>query len=111
MVSNEIKSIQDDLQVEINTMRDAYTHEFVHYTDTQLRQRQSNNTKIPPKNPVRQLNIVPPDIMDIDTVTQLTTAMSILKTALLATTSKTRTKKVHFNAIVDVKEIEYIPKT
>ena len=44
--------------------------------------------------------------MDIDTVTQLTTATSILKTALLATRSKIRSKTVHFNAIVDVKEIE-----
>ena len=38
MVSNEIKSIQDDLQVEINTMRDAYTHEFAQLTATQLQQ-------------------------------------------------------------------------
>ena len=44
--------------------------------------------------------------MDIDTVTKLTTATSILKTALSATVSKTRSKMVQFNAIADVKIIE-----
>ena len=44
--------------------------------------------------------------MDIDTVTQSTTATSILKTALSEMAPRTRSKTVQFNVIVDVKEIE-----
>ena len=71
--------------------------------ESNLQQQKSNKSKTPPKNNVRQPNIVPPDIMDIDTVT------SIFKTALLSTASKTKSKTVHFNEIADVKIIECRP--
>ena len=51
-----------------------------------LQQRKLNKSKTPPKNNVRQLDIVPPDIMDIDTVT------SILKTASSTVALKTKYK-------------------
>ena len=75
--------------------------------ENNLQQQKSNKSKTPPKNNVRQPDIVPPDIMDIDTVTQLITATGILKIAPSATTLKTRLKTVHFNAIADVKIIKY----
>ena len=74
--------------------------------EDKLQQQQSHKSKPTPKDAVRQSDIVPPDIKDIDIVTQLTTATSILKTALLATASKTGSKTIHFNATVDFKEIE-----
>ena len=74
--------------------------------ENKLQQQKSNKSKTPPKNNVRQPNIVPPDIMDINTVTNLTTATSLLKTALSATTSKTRSKTLQFNVIADVKTVE-----
>ena len=37
MVAKEIKSVQNNLQAEINTMRDAYTREFAQLPATQLR--------------------------------------------------------------------------
>ena len=82
--------------------------------ESNLQRQKSNKTKTPPKNNGRQPDIVPPDIMDtdimdIDTVTQLTTATGILKTALSATASKTKSKTVHFNEIADVKIIECRP--
>ena len=36
MVAKEIKSAQDNLRAEIDTMRDAYTREFAQLTATQL---------------------------------------------------------------------------
>ena len=74
--------------------------------EDKLRQEQSHKLKPSPKNDDQQPNIIPPDIMNIDTVTQLITTTCILKTVLLATAPKTRSKMVHFNTIVDVKEIE-----
>ena len=70
-------------------------------TENKLQRQQIHQSKSPPKNNVRQPNILPPDIMDIDAVT------SILKTALSATASKTSSKTVYSNAITDVKTIEY----
>ena len=77
--------------------------------ESNLQQRKSKKSKTPPENNVRQPNIVPPDIMEIDTVTQSTTATGILKTASPATASKTKSKTVHFNEIADVKIIECRP--
>ena len=71
--------------------------------ESNLQQRNLNKSKTPPGNNVRHPNIVPLDIMDIDTVT------SILKTALSATASKTKSKTVHFNEITDVEIIECRP--
>ena len=78
-------------------------------TESNLQRRESNKFQTPPGINVRQPDIVPPDIMDIDTVTQLTTATGILKTASSATASKTKSKTVHFNEIADVKIIECRP--
>ena len=77
--------------------------------ESNLQRQKSNKSQTPPGNNVRQPDIVPPDIMDIDTVTQSTTATGILKTALSATASKTKSKTVHFNEIADVKIIECRP--
>ena len=71
-------------------------------TESNLQQQESNKSRIPPGTNVRQPDIVPPDIMDIDTVTQSTTASS-------STTSKTKSKTVHFNEIADVKIIKCRP--
>ena len=70
--------------------------------ESNLQQQKSNKSKTPPGNNVRQPDIVPPDIMDIDTITQLTTALS-------STASKTKSKTVHFNEIADVKIIKCRP--
>ena len=82
------------------------TQKAIKSVEDKLRRRQSNKSKTPPKNTVRQPNIVPLDIMDINTVTQSTTLTSILKKASSTTASKTRSKTVQFSAIVDVQEIE-----
>ena len=71
--------------------------------ESNLQRRKLNKSKTPPENNVRQPDIVPPDIMDIDTVT------SNLKTGSSSTASKTKSKTVHFNEIADVKIIECRP--
>ena len=96
----------DNLQAEIKL---AYGDLAKHIDATQrtmqvmadkLGMQRSHKSKPTPKNAVRQPNIVPQDITDIDTVTQLTTVTSILKIASSATALKIRQKTVHFNAIV-----------
>ena len=96
----------------VNILSDAITRqsqdicevqETLESMESNLQQRKSNKLRTPPKNNVRHPNIVPPDIMDIDTVT------SILKTALSSTASKTKSKMVHSNKIADVKIIKYTP--
>ena len=88
----DIKSTWDSLNKDINQLNDATLNgiESIAKRLKWLQRQQLNKSKTPPKNTVRQPNTVPPDIMDIDTVTQLTTATSTLKTALLATALKTR---------------------
>ena len=95
-----------DIEMEYVNKRLDIARDYTGKTDTT---RKSNKSKTPPKNNVRQPNIVPPDIMDIDTVTQLTTATGILKTDSSSTASKTKSKTVHFNEIADVKIIECRP--
>ena len=82
------------------------TWETMKSLEDKLWQQQIHQLKPPPKNNHQQPDIVPPDIMDIDTVTESTTATCILTTALSTTASKTRSKMVQFNAIVDVNEID-----
>ena len=78
-----------------------------------LRQLQSNQLKPQPKNVDQQPNIVPPDIMYINTVNKTTTATSISKITLTTTTvlKQTRSKTIHFNETFDIREIEYRSKT
>ena len=58
LVATEIKSMREEVRVEIDTMRDSFT---------QLIQRQSHHSESPPKNDHRQADIVPPDITEIPT--------------------------------------------
>ena len=58
MVATEIKSIRDEVRVEIDTMRDTFT---------QLLQQQSHHSESLPKNDHRQADIVPPDIRETPT--------------------------------------------
>ena len=54
--------------------------------ESNLQRRKLNKSKTPPENNVRQPDIVPPDIMDIDTVT------SILKNRFVSNGIKNKIK-------------------
>ena len=116
-VCNQIKSDSINLMSAAITplSQDIYeVQKTLESMESNLQRQKSNKTKTPPKNNVRQPDIVPPDIMDtdimdIDTVTQLTTATGILKTDSSLTAPKTKSKTVHFNEIPNVKIIECRP--
>ena len=92
----------DTTIIQLAQIMDA-TQKPIESVKDKLQLQQLHQSKSPPKNNVRQPDIVPPDIMNIDTVT------SIIKVTLSSTVLKTKSKTVHFNEIADVKIIKCRP--
>ena len=80
--------MKDKVRVEIDTMQDTFT---------QLLQRQSHHSESLPNNEHRQADIVPPDIMEINTVNQTIITTSVLKTASTTMASKAMRSNIPTN--------------